>query len=255
MTFMSGIITCNPLTKKQERLHSQLYFDKSRSSIPTKNGTSANMKLYRHYKDKPYKYIGEARNSETLEEVVIYETLYENRLGKLWVRPKQMFFESVQFDSQSVPRFRHIPLVLDETTEVTNPHIERIVPVIEKAFGQWNAEWFYSRFKSHNRFHLVTALVDDQAVGFKLGYEQDSHEFYSWIGGVVPDFRGIGIASDLMKSQHDWCRKMGYKKVQTKTQNRFREMLILNLKHGFEVVGFHESNEGGLKIVLEKELT
>ncbi|MBK7842714.1 MAG: GNAT family N-acetyltransferase [Bdellovibrionales bacterium] len=213
------------------------------------------MKLYRHYKDKPYKYIGEARNSETLEEVVIYETLYENRLGKLWVRPKQMFFESVQFDSQSVPRFRHIPLVLDETTEVTNPHIERIVPVIEKAFGQWNAEWFYSRFKSHNRFHLVTALVDDQAVGFKLGYEQDSHEFYSWIGGVVPDFRGIGIASDLMKSQHDWCRKMGYKKVQTKTQNRFREMLILNLKHGFEVVGCHESNEGGLKIVLEKELT
>ncbi|MBK8202802.1 MAG: GNAT family N-acetyltransferase [Bdellovibrionales bacterium] len=213
------------------------------------------MKLYRHYKNKPYRYLGEAKHSETLDEVVIYETRYENALGKMWVRPKQMFFESVQFDGQSVPRFMPIPLTLDETTEVTNADIERIVPVIEKAFRQWDANWFYSKFKNHNTFHLVTALVDNQAVGFKLGYEQDSQEFYSWLGGVVPEFRGIGIASDLMKSQHDWCRKQGYKRVQTKTQNHFREMFILNLKHGFEVIGCHESNGGGFKIVLEKRLT
>ncbi len=213
------------------------------------------MKLYRHYKNKPYRYLGEARHSETLDEVVIYETRYENALGKLWVRPKQMFFESIQFDGQSVPRFMPIPLTLDETTEVTNADIEKIVPVVEKAFGQWDANWFYSKFKNHNRFHLVTALVDNQVVGFKLGYEHDSQEFYSWLGGVVPEFRGIGIASDLMNSQHDWCRKQGYKRVQTKTQNRFREMFILNLKHGFEVIGCNESNEGGFKIILEKKLT
>jgi hypothetical protein len=42
------------------------------------------MKLYNHYKNKPYKYIGEAKHSETLEDVVIYETRYENKIGKLW---------------------------------------------------------------------------------------------------------------------------------------------------------------------------
>ncbi len=32
------------------------------------------MKLFRHYKNKPYKYIGTAKHSETLEDMVIYET-------------------------------------------------------------------------------------------------------------------------------------------------------------------------------------
>lgn len=213
------------------------------------------MKLFRHYKNKPYRYIGEALHSETLDEVVIYETLYENKLGKLWVRPKQMFFESIQVDGQEVPRFRRIPLVLEEATEITDAHIENIAMVVEKAFGEWDGDWFYSKFKNHTRFHLVTAFVDGKAVGFKMGYEHDKYEFYSWLGGVVPEFRGLGIASDLMTAQHNWCRQQGYRKVQTKTQNRFREMFILNLKHGFNVIGCHESDEGGFKIVLEKKLT
>lgn len=212
------------------------------------------MKLYRHYKNKSYRYIGEARHSETLDEVVIYETLYENKLGKIWVRPKKMFFESVQASGQSVPRFKHIALTLQETTKITNNHIETIAPVIQKAFGQWDSKWFHARFENHAKFHLITAFVEGQCVGFKLGYELNNQEFYSWLGGVVPEFRGLGIASDLMKVQHDWCLKQGYKKVQTKTQNRFREMFILNLKHGFEVIGCHTSDEGGFKIVLEKRL-
>jgi GNAT superfamily N-acetyltransferase len=213
------------------------------------------MKLFSHYKNKPYKYIGEARHSETLDEVVIYETLYENKLGKLWVRPKQMFFESVQIDGQPTPRFKKIPLTLQESTEVTSKHIEIIAPIIEKSFGQWDSKWFHSTFDQHDKFHLVIASVEDKSVGFKLGYEIDSQCFYSWLGGVVPEFRGLGIASDLMIAQHEWCRKHGYKKIQTKTQNRFRDMFIMNLKNGFEVISCHDSNEGGLKIVLEKKLT
>ena len=41
------------------------------------------MKLYHHYKNKPYTYLGLARHSETLEEMVIYETRYENDRGKV----------------------------------------------------------------------------------------------------------------------------------------------------------------------------
>ncbi len=70
----------------------------------------------------------------------------------------------------------------------------------------------------------------------------------------MAEFRGLGIASALMDSQHEWCRKQGYKKIQTKTQNRFHDMFVLNLKYGFDVIGCHESDEGGMKIVLEKKL-
>lgn len=41
------------------------------------------LKLYRHYKNKPYKYLGPVRHSETLENLVLYESLYENELGPL----------------------------------------------------------------------------------------------------------------------------------------------------------------------------
>lgn len=64
--------------------------------------------IYQHYKGKLYRYRGTARHSETLEELVLYEALYENKLGKIWVRPKSMFFENIEVDGKLVPRFRKI---------------------------------------------------------------------------------------------------------------------------------------------------
>src|SRR5690242_4001843 len=80
---------------------------------------------------------------------------------------------------------------------------------------------------------LVSHSDTSEVLGFKLGYETGVTEFYSWTGGVLPSARKRGIASSLMKAQHDWCREHGYKRIQTKTKNKWREMLILNIKSGF----------------------
>lgn len=64
---------------------------------------------YRHYKNKLYKVIDVVRHSETLEELVLYEALYANDLGKLWVRPKTMFLENVTTAGYSGPRFTWLP--------------------------------------------------------------------------------------------------------------------------------------------------
>ncbi len=63
-------------------------------------------KYYRHFKGGKYLYLGEALSSETLEEMVIYQALYGER--KVWVRPKKMFFESVEVNGVTVPRFAEI---------------------------------------------------------------------------------------------------------------------------------------------------
>ncbi|MAF14056.1 MAG: TonB box-like protein [Parcubacteria group bacterium] len=63
---------------------------------------------YKHYKGKEYKVIGVAKHSETLEELVVYEALYDNPVDKLWVRPKKMFLESVEVDGIIVPRFKYL---------------------------------------------------------------------------------------------------------------------------------------------------
>ena len=60
-------------------------------------------KSYRHYKGNVYKIIGEAKHSETLEDLIIYEDLSDTT--KVWVRPKEMFFENVLIDGNEIPRF------------------------------------------------------------------------------------------------------------------------------------------------------
>ncbi len=65
--------------------------------------------LYKHYKGKKYRVLGVAKHSETLEDMVIYEALYENEISKLWVRPLKMFCEEVEVGGRRVPRFAFKP--------------------------------------------------------------------------------------------------------------------------------------------------
>jgi hypothetical protein len=64
--------------------------------------------IYRHFKGKLYKVIDVVRHSETLEQMVLYETQYENELGKLWVRPLPMFTEEIEVNGKKVPRFEFV---------------------------------------------------------------------------------------------------------------------------------------------------
>ena len=63
--------------------------------------------IYEHFKGKKYRVIGIARHSESLEELVLYEPLY-NSEHKLWARPKNMFLEFVENDGKRTPRFRFV---------------------------------------------------------------------------------------------------------------------------------------------------
>ncbi len=67
--------------------------------------------VYRHYKGKLYKVTGLARHSETLEEMVIYQALYQSEefgYGATWIRPKKMFEEEVTVQGKTLPRFEFI---------------------------------------------------------------------------------------------------------------------------------------------------
>ena len=61
---------------------------------------------YRHYKGNEYLVLCEATHSETLERLVVYKALYGD--GGIWVRPFDMFFEDVETNGETVPRFRYI---------------------------------------------------------------------------------------------------------------------------------------------------
>ncbi len=63
---------------------------------------------YRHYKGNEYIVLGVAKHSETLDEMVVYQQDYGEQ--GLWVRPKEMFLETVEVDGRQIPRFEFIGL-------------------------------------------------------------------------------------------------------------------------------------------------
>ena len=58
---------------------------------------------YRHYKGGEYDVLGTVLHSETEERMVLYRPRYGER--ELWVRPLDMFQESVDVDGKTLPRF------------------------------------------------------------------------------------------------------------------------------------------------------
>lgn len=61
---------------------------------------------YRHFKGNEYEVIGIAKNSETLEETVVYRALYGDK--GLWIRPAYMWNETVERDGKTYKRFTYI---------------------------------------------------------------------------------------------------------------------------------------------------
>lgn len=61
---------------------------------------------YQHYKGGEYKVLYLVKNSETKEDMVVYQDI--NHEDKLWVRPKKMFLEEVEVAGIKKPRFEFI---------------------------------------------------------------------------------------------------------------------------------------------------
>jgi len=121
------------------------------------------------------------------------------------------------------------------------------------SFGE-TAEHLSQALKERHKLLLCLALHEDQLVGFKLGFQERSYYFESWRGGVLPEYRGNGIAQALLQRQHAWCKEQGFRIVTTIAHNQNTPMLIVNLRGGFEIVGTFLDRRKMVKVMLQKWL-
>ncbi len=113
--------------------------------------------------------------------------------------------------------------------------------------------------KYHERLdgvaHLILVAYDgDLPIGFKVGYQRE-HDFYSWMGAILPDYRRKGVAKKLAQAQEKWVKGLGISTLTFKTRNQHKGMLLFALKNGFDIIGFKtkEKTEEN-RILLQKQL-
>ncbi len=81
------------------------------------------------------------------------------------------------------------------------------------------------------------ARDESEIVGFKLGYAVTSERYYSWLGGVHPAYQRRGLATQLMKRQHQWIQAEGFKVIETELIQTNHAMGKLNEASGFTTAG------------------
>ncbi|QUH21782.1 DUF1653 domain-containing protein [Alkaliphilus sp. B6464] len=63
--------------------------------------------ICKHYKNKQfYRILAEAITYDSLDEYILYESLYDNH--RLWLRPKDMFYSKVNYNGEYLDRFHAI---------------------------------------------------------------------------------------------------------------------------------------------------
>ena len=104
--------------------------------------------IYQHTKGMYYLHVGMALHSESLEPLEVYRTLYDNELGPLWVRPREMFHEEVLPGKKRFTRVGAIRVATHEDDAM-------ILPFGHDAWGNGKsvAEFVaeYERDKNHIR--------------------------------------------------------------------------------------------------------
>ena len=117
---------------------------------------------------------------------------------------------------------RELPIIVDLFNAVFRPARERA--------------FFERRLQGRINPLILLAQIDRRPVGFAIGYENKPRTFYSWLIGVLPDFRRAGIASQLMEAMSAWACDHAYHIIRFECFNTQRPMLHLAISPDNKVV-------------------
>lgn len=129
------------------------------------------------------------------------------------------------------------------------------IPLITELYCQIyrpakEAAFFHRRFLGrYNGLRLIASL-DNRPVGFFLGFELKPSVYFSWLFGVLPEFRRKGIASQLMDAVHAWATEHGYASIRFECQNEHRPMLHLAIAREYDVAGIRWDPDLGHNLVI-----
>jgi len=131
--------------------------------------------LYKHFKGNNYQLISYAKHSEDTSEYVVYRALYGDR--DLWVRPAEMWDETLERDGKSFKRF----------TEVSDRIIE--------------TERLFLRKLTEDDYDALYAVLGDSEIMSHYPYTFDEKRVRVWIEKNIDRYEtfGFGLFAACLK--------------------------------------------------------
>lgn len=126
------------------------------------------------------------------------------------------------------------------------------LPEFENGFEK---EDLIKRLNNTERIMLIAEFAG-KPIGCKVAYNRYfDGSIYSWLGGVLPPFRNVGVATLLLEQLEVEARKRFLSAIRFKTRNNFSNMLAFSIKRGFYIIGFEKNFPiSDSRIELQKDL-
>jgi len=179
---------------------------------------------YKHYKGNDYEVLHIAKHSETQEDMVVYRALYGENI--VWVRPKSMWNEIVEFNGKKTKRFTYMGNISIAKESILDR--ENIFDFIKTAFqtaevSDENEQYVVENIRNSSAYISKLTLVakdDDEIVGFLMISKTDitvGGKKYKALNlgpiAVKQDRRNQKIGTMLMQEGIKKAKELGYKSI------------------------------------------
>lgn len=138
-------------------------------------------RYFRHFKGGLYKFIGEAKHSETQRDMVVYQAMYGDK--QIWVRPKDMFYGMAEIGGKQVKRFQEIvpyarSIVAINSDDFKLGDVLQIIAYGNAYLGRLTENNGVGYFCFNPCFHVVDAdllekVASDESVDGCILYEKE----------------------------------------------------------------------------------
>ncbi|MBC8987483.1 GNAT family N-acetyltransferase [Pedobacter sp. N36a] len=143
----------------------------------------------------------------------------------------------------------------------TNPdHLDfrKLIALLDENLSENNgeAQSFFNQFnKTDHIKHVLIAYMEGVAIGCGSIKEYDSGTMEVKRMFVHPEFRNIGIATNILFHLEKWAKEMGYERCILETSDKQKEAVILYQKRGYHQIPNYAPYEGVPgSICMEKKL-
>lgn len=129
---------------------------------------------------------------------------------------------------------------------IVTPELLQSLMELNQAIPEFDNAYPMTEYQTRLSDKPMLALfikVEGEVAGFKLGYELDNGQFYSWLGGILPEFRGLGLAKQLLQTQERWAKEQGYHQIEVKTLNRFTSMLKMLISNQYQITNLNQDTD------------